>query len=60
MSERSTIGLRSVLGWTVMLLLAASFGSLAIPGFNSLTLKLAVAAVVVIILWLIYPKGKSS
>lgn len=43
-----------------MLLLASAIGSLALPGFNSLTWKLGAAALVAIILWLIYPKGKSS
>lgn len=55
-----TLDLRTVLGWLVMLLLAATIGSLALPDFNSLTWKLGVAALVAIILWLIYPKGKSS
>jgi hypothetical protein len=43
-----------------MLLAAAALGLLALPVFFSLTLKLATAAVGVGILWLIYPKGKSS
>ncbi len=43
-----------------MLLAVAAVGLLTLPGFFSLTLKLAAAAVGVGILWLIYPKGKSS
>ena len=43
-----------------MLLGSATLGSLALPGFNALTLKLRVAPLVCIILWFIYPKGKSS
>jgi hypothetical protein len=58
MSEGSKSWLRFLLGWTAMLLLAASVGSLAVPGLSSLTLKLVGAAVFVIILWLIFPKGK--
>ncbi len=52
------IGLRSLLAWAAMLLLASSIGSLAVPGFHSFTWKLAAVALVVIFLWLIYPKGK--
>jgi hypothetical protein len=53
---------RDLLGWAAMLLAVAALGLLALPGFFSLTLKLATAAVGVGvgILWLIYPKGKSS
>ena len=43
-----------------MLSAAATIGSLALPGFNSVTLKLAGAALVFAILWWVYPKGKSS
>jgi hypothetical protein len=57
--NNSSLDVRSVLGWVTMLLLAATIGSLSLPGFNSLTLKLGAAALLAIILWLIYPKGKS-
>ena len=43
-----------------MLLGSATIGSLALPGFNALTLKLGAATLVCTILWFIYPKGKSS
>ena len=38
-----------------MLSAAATIGSLALPGFNSITLKLG--ALVCTILWWVYPKG---
>ena len=58
MSEGIKSSLRSLLGWTAMLLLAVSVGSLAVPGLSSLTFKLVGAAVFVTILWVIFPNGK--
>lgn len=43
-----------------MLLGSATIGSLALPGFNALTLKVGIAALVCTILWFIYPKGTLS
>ena len=41
-----------------MLLAAAAIGSLAVPGFFSLTLKLAAGAIIALVLSLFYPTGE--
>ena len=56
MSESTRSG-RNLLRWLAMLLAAAAIGSLAVPGFFSLTLKLGAGAIVMLVLWLIYPTG---
>jgi hypothetical protein len=60
MSKRSFLNVRFLLKWGTLLSAAATIGSLALPSFNSITLKLGAAALVFSILWWVYPKGESS
>jgi hypothetical protein len=52
--------IRNVLRWAAMLLTVAAVGSLALPGFFSLTLKLLAAALGAMVLWFVFPGGSRN